>query len=480
MDSYSSTVAALSTPPGESGIAVVRITGPDALAILSRVYRTPAGQPKTGRWEHRRLYHGTLLDTREAEGAHGAADEAAGAGGELIDEVMCAVMRAPDTYTGEDVVEISCHGGTLIVSRVLNLLFSEGASPAEPGEFTKRAFLNGKMDLIQAEAVADLIHARSELQRQVAQKQLNGELSRRIEKLADQMTELLASIEANIDFIEEDIDTLDREGAAALLDAQLDELESLLFSAPFHKPFHEGYRVAIAGPVNAGKSSIFNRLVGGQRAIVTDIPGTTRDVLREPVVLRGLLFVFQDTAGLRGGTPDRIETIGMGLADEAAREADVVVFVVDASSPLSADLEARLRGLDARNTVLALNKIDLPESEDASNFKTLRPDVRSVRVSALTGEGFEGLERTIVDAAAGGEVSRIAKERLVLNDRLVSLIEAASKKAKDLKRTLETGNHLEIMALEAREALLLYEEATGRRYQDSVLDKIFSRFCIGK
>ncbi len=233
-----STIAALSTPAGESGIAVVRVSGGRALAILTGLFRTKDGAERSGDWEHRRLYHGWVVDAE----------------GEPIDEVVCAVMRGPESYTGDDTVEIRCHGNTVIVSRLLRATFDSGARPAEPGEFTKRAFLNGKLDLIQAEAVADLIHARSELQQRVAREQLDGSLSTRIGTLADELLGLLGIIEANIDFIDEGIETVDYGEALALVRAHRGQLDTLLGSASLSRPFYEGYRVGIAGPVNAGKA----------------------------------------------------------------------------------------------------------------------------------------------------------------------------------------------------------------------------------
>jgi tRNA modification GTPase len=458
------TIAALSTPPGESGIAVVRMSGPEALDILKAVFRTPRGGAFEHDWDHRRLYHGIVVDGKE----------------DPVDDVMCAVMTAPDTYTGENIVEISCHGGAVVVTGVLNVLYAAGAKPAGPGEFTRRAFLNGKMDLIQAEAVADLIHARSDLQRRVAHEQLAGGLSRRIGVLADQILELLGTIEANIDFIEEDIDTLDRAGAVALLDEQRDELDDLLASAPMSKPFREGYRVAIAGPVNAGKSSLFNRLVGEKRAIVTDIPGTTRDVLREPVVFEGLVFLFHDTAGMRGGTGDRVESIGVDLANEAVLAADLVLFVVDSAEPVDDQLVEKTRELNRVNVLFVLNKIDLPPSDAAATLQESHPEAPFVRVSATRGDGLDELRRELVRAVAGDGLSRIARERVVLNTRLVALLAAARERVEALRDQVESDNHLEIMALEAKQLLGLYEDATGRRYQSDLLDVIFSRFCIGK
>lgn len=458
------TIAALSTPPGESGIAVVRMSGPGALEILGAVLRTTRGGPFDSQWEHRRLYRGIVVDRVE----------------DPVDDVMCAVMLAPDTYTGEDTVEISCHGSAIVVATLLDLIYHHGARAAGPGEFTRRAFINGKMDLIQAEAVADLIHSRSDLQRRVAQEQLAGGLSGRVELLADQILELLGIIEANIDFIEEDINTLDREGAVALLDEQCDELDDLLSSAHLSEAFREGYRVAIAGAVNAGKSSLFNQLVGERRAIVTEIPGTTRDVLREPVILEGLVFTFQDTAGLRGRTDDVVESIGIDMANEAVRSADLVLLVVDTSQPTDPSTEKTFRQLDRENALIVLNKIDLPATDATATLQESYPEAGFVPVSALNGEGVPELRRAIVAAVAGDELSRVARERVVLNRRLVGLLRQAKERAGDLRTAIESHNQLELLALDARAVLGLYEEATGRRYQPDLLDVIFSRFCIGK
>lgn len=462
-NAHDHTVAALSTPAGESGIAVVRLSGPDALEILRKVYRTTGSSPHTGAWEHRRLYHGFLQ----------------GAGPDAIDEVVCAVMRGPESYTGEDVAEISCHGNTLLVSRILEALFTAGARPAAPGEFTKRAFLNGKLDLIQAEAVADLIHSRSELQQKVAREQLAGSLSRRIEDLAAEMLDLLATVEANIDFIEEAIETIDYDVAIALTQAHREKLAELLASAPLTRPFREGYRVGIAGPVNAGKSSLFNRLIGENRAIVTEVPGTTRDVIREPVVLEGLLFLLQDTAGLRG-TSDRVERIGVTLAEATAEEADVVLFVVDGSAPLSDETKTRIARLDPKKTILVVNKIDLPAVVTPDRLEASVGPILVLPVSAETGEGVAEIARALVRRASEDGLGWIARERVVLNARIASLLEAASEQLDALETGLAMRAPLEILAADAREVLACYESATGKRYSEELLDTIFARFCIGK
>jgi tRNA modification GTPase len=238
--------------------------------------------------------------------------------------------------------------------------------------------------------------------------------------------------------------------------------------------------VVIAGPVNSGKSSLFNRLVGEQRAIVTDIPGTTRDVLREPLVLEGLLFTFYDTAGLREETADGIESIGINLANETARSADLLLFALDVSEPVDAVVLNRFRELGSSGVLVVLNKIDLPQTESADILQKLHPELTSVQTSALTGQGLDELRRAIVQVVAGEELSRIHRERVVLNERLVGLLDNARERIEDLRASIESGNSLEIMALESREILALYEEATGRSYREDLLDVIFSRFCIGK
>ena len=460
---HDQTIAALSTPPGESGIAVIRISGAETLPILSALFRTMSGATHPGAWEHRRLYHGLVCDS----------------GGEAIDEAVCAIMRGPESYTGEDTAEISCHGSTLVVTKILEAVFERGARPAAPGEFTKRAFLNGKLDLIQAEAVADLIHARSELQQKVAREQLAGALSSRINDLAGEMLDLLGLVEANIDFIEEGIDTIDCAAALALVRSHRERLGELLSSSALARPFREGYRVVIAGPVNSGKSSLFNRIIGEKRAIVTEVPGTTRDVLREPVVLGGLLFILQDTAGLRG-TTDRVEQIGVSLAETTLGEADVVLFVVDGSEALSADVQGRLEALDATKTIIVVNKTDLPVHVMPDSLSAICPGARVMSASAKTGHGAREIERAFIEGAGREGLDRIARERVVLNARLVSLLKTADEHLGTLESGFENRAPLEILAVDTREVLVCYENATGRRYSDDLLDTIFSRFCIGK
>jgi tRNA modification GTPase len=463
MNTSTDTIAALATPHGEGGLAVVRLSGEDAISILTSFYRTTTGDSRSD-WEHRRLYHGTLVDKS----------------GEPVDDAMFAVMKAPESYTGEHTVEISCHGGPVVVARVLRTMFAAGARPAEAGEFTKRAFLNGKMDLIQAEAVADLIHARSELQQVAAHRQLSGGLSSQIGALADEVLELLGIIEANIDFIEDDIDTFDVGEAIALIDRQRATLADMLASTTFTRPFRDGYDVVLAGPVNAGKSSLFNRLAGEQRAIVTAIAGTTRDVIRETMTISGALFTLNDTAGLRDDAGDEVEAIGMGLTNAAIENADVVVCVLDGRAPLPDGGDRWLQTLNPEKTIVALNKTDLPDSSDAFNIVGLPAGLRNIGVSAKTGDGIDHLRAAIFELAGGENVVRLAKERAVLNARVEELLADAAAKLGGLRETLAESKELEVLAVDVRGILGCYESATGRRFEEGLLDVIFSRFCIGK
>ena len=457
------TIAALATPPGESGLAVVRLSGPGCRSILADIFRRMDGDALADPG-HRRTYHGRIVSNNI----------------DIIDEVMVSVMLAPESYTGEDVIEISCHGGPVGVSRLLDTIYEAGAMAAEPGEFTKRAFLNGKIDLIQAEAVADIIHSRSELQHRVAQRQLEGGLSQRINVLADETVDLLAIIEANIDFIEEGIDTVNYDDALATLADQVVVLEGLLESAPMARRFHGGYPVVIAGPVNAGKSSLFNRLAGERRAIVTETPGTTRDVLRESIVLEGLLFLLQDTAGLRRDTADPVEAMGVDLAAEAVARADLVLFVIDGSERPGEDVAAALRGLDDGRTLVVVNKSDLPPHPEVNSMIGCAADLETVVVSAESGDGLAELQKALVRKVGGETLSRIARERFVLNTRLATLLDRARRHILELESGLQERKPLELLAEDARAVLAAYEEATGRRYSDGLLDAIFSRFCLGK
>lgn len=367
------TIAAIATPLGEGGLAVIRISGKDALAVADRCFRGPKGKAGVvSRAASHTVHYGFI----EREGRR-------------VDEVLLAVLRAPKTFTREDVVEISCHGGILPAQLTLEAVLSSGARSAEPGEFTKRAFLNGRIDLAQAEAVADVIHSRTELALAAAQEQLAGSLSRKIGDVRDALMKTLAHIEAHIDFPDEDIapDALSR--LVERLTASAAFIEGLLRSAREGQILRRGVRAAIIGPPNAGKSSLLNQLLGHERAIVSPVQGTTRDTIEETANIRGLPIVFIDTAGLRR-SEDAIEREGIRRSEETLARAELILRVVDLTQPADADDVELSRKLEGRAHVVVFNKSDLPARRESS-----QPSAASVAVSCATGAGIEELKDAI-------------------------------------------------------------------------------------
>ncbi len=454
------TIVALSTPPGVAALALVRLSGAAARAVAARVLRAPSGGAP--RLAHRRI---EPVDVVSPDG-------------ERIDRAMVAALHAPHSYTGEDTVEITIHGGVAVVRDTIAALREAGARPAEPGEFTRRAFLNGRIDLVQAEAVADLIAARGHVQRRAASAVLSGGLSAQIDAAARPLVEFLALVEAHIDFVDEDIGELDLAEARDRLEDVRRRLDELLAAGRFARPLREGFQVVVAGPVNAGKSTLFNALVGGERAIVTDTPGTTRDVLRESVVLDGQVFVFHDTAGLRHQAPDDVERIGIERAGAAMREADAVVWVIDGGAPEPA-LPPRALVAGPAACIVVWNKTDLRPAPPRL-IVAGEVDVAPVPVCARTGEGVPELREAIVAQAGAPELSRAVAERFVVTERVAGEIGAARRALDRLDAALGAGSPLETLAVEVREVLAPLESALGRRFDTDLLDALFRRFCIGK
>jgi tRNA modification GTPase len=449
------TIAAIATPQGEGGLAVVRVSGPDALAIADRVFR---GAPLS-RAAASTLHHGWLE------------------GGERIDEAVAAVFRSPASYTREDVVELSCHGGRLPAQRALAALLAAGARLAGPGEFTLRAFLNGRIDLVQAEAVAELIGARSEAMHRAALARLAGELSRELRAHREELLEALAEVEARVDFAE-DVGGVEVPPAVrGRIDAIAAALAACLRGAAWGRALREGVQVAIAGPPNAGKSSLFNRLVGEERAIVTPIPGTTRDRVSATVELEGALFTLSDTAGLREGG-DEVETIGIERAYAALAESHVVLWVVDGSQPGIGPISERppLDAFVGKRVVLAMNKHDLGAVANGAVLAAAIGAFRCelVHVSARSGEGVEAISAALVRAAGfePGDVLASERQALVLRRACDALARASEQGA--------AGAPGEIVAIELREAITALEELLGLQPSEDLLDRIFSKFCVGK
>ncbi len=454
----SDTIAAIATPPGESGLAVIRISGPRATAVADQVFcsaRKPPTQLATA--PSHTLHYGHIV--RE---------------GRRLDEVLVAVMRAPRTFTREDVVEVSCHGGVLVTRLVLDALLAAGARAAQPGEFSRRAFLNGRLDLTQAEAVADVIHARTELALAAAQEQLAGSLSRRVGPLRDELLGLLAHVEAHIDFPDEDIAPDTRDRMTARLESALSTLDGLLATAREGQVLRRGIRTVIVGCPNAGKSSLLNRLLGHDRAIVSPVAGTTRDTIEETASIRGYPVVFIDTAGLRDAADD-LEREGIRRTRKAADRAELVLHVLDGSDLLQpADLEFLGQFAD-KPRLLVLNKSDLPRRLE---LPAGTQEAEPVPVSCVTGEGLETLKEAIAGRIRSGATEALPEA--TINARHEDALRRAREGLDRTRTALVAELGLELVALDLRIAVTAIGEIVGGTATDDLLDSIFSQFCLGK
>ncbi|MBM3473957.1 MAG: tRNA uridine-5-carboxymethylaminomethyl(34) synthesis GTPase MnmE [Armatimonadetes bacterium] len=457
---FDDTIAAIATPPGQSGIGIVRVSGPQAVAIADAIFRPASSDDPPS-------VQGTFT-TRYGHVSDGE---------EVFDEVLLTVMRAPRTYTTQDVVEINCHGGAVPLRRTLELVLRRGARLADPGEFTKRAFFFGRVDLAQAEAVADVIGAQTEAAHRAAMHHLSGGLSRRIREYRDRLMELAGYVEASIDFGEDDIDFLTREQLRLGIDRLAQDMRELLASAEAGRALREGVRAAIVGRPNVGKSSLMNALLREDRVIVTPHPGTTRDVVEETVCLGGFPVTLADTAGLREPT-DEIEEAGVGLARSWIERADLVLLVIDGSEALRDEDRRLLDELPAAQRLIVVNKTDLPQQVCDADLG-FAPDTLIVHVSALTGEGLGALEEAVARMTWSGDGSPGAQV-IVTNVRHKHAIECA---AQALERCLgkeAQGVGEEVLAEDLRVALDALGEITGDTTREDVINDIFARFCIGK
>lgn len=456
--SLADTIAAISTPLGEGGLAVIRLSGPEALAVADRCFE-PVGKRslKPSAAASHTLQFGRITFQ-----------------GRPVDEVLVAVMRAPRTYTREDVVEISCHGGLLPAKLVLDAVLASGARLAEPGEFTQRAFLNGRLDLAQAEAVADIIHSRTELALAAAEEQLAGKLSQRINRLRDDLMRVLAHVEAHIDFPDEDIAPDTHAQLLGRIDAGLAFMDELLATANEGRILRRGIRAAIVGRPNVGKSSLLNHLLGRDRAIVSPIPGTTRDTIEETANVRGLPVVFIDTAGLREAGED-IEAEGIRRSHQAMRQAELILHVLDASEPLHPEAERQLTEIGGKRRLVVLNKTDLPAKLHVPTDLA----VRAIAVSCLTGAGLESLKDAIKQVVWAGEI-RPEMLEVMINSRHQDALRRAREAAARAAEALRGGATLELVALDLRIATNAVGEIVGKTAVDDLLDTIFGQFCIGK
>ncbi len=450
------TIAAISTPIGEGGIAIIRVSGPHAFDLANQIFHSPRGRPTE--FPSHTIHFGT-----------------AGTNGEVVDQVMLTVMRGPRTYTREDTVEINCHGGILTARRLLSLCLQNGVRLAEPGEFTKRAFLNGRIDLTQAEAVMDLIRARTERAHALAVHELEGHLSAKVNDVREQLITMLAHIEAHIDFPEEDISPNTRQNLLRDMETALAFLQSLLATAREGRILREGIRVVIVGRPNVGKSSLLNALLGEDRAIVTPIPGTTRDTVEELANIQGVPFRLIDTAGIRRAR-GHIEAIGVRRTQIALEQSEFVLHVLDASRPFRvADHEVAMQS-GGKQMLLVLNKIDLPRRlrlpRELSKLET-------IALSATTGRGVEDLCRKLLEFAFSGAAGN-TDTAIAINERHRMALSHAHNSLTLCHQCLTKGEPLEIVSQQLRTALDAVGEVTGKTTTDDILERIFSTFCIGK
>ncbi|MBV6715964.1 tRNA uridine-5-carboxymethylaminomethyl(34) synthesis GTPase MnmE [Paenibacillus chitinolyticus] len=456
----SDTIAAIATPLGEGGIAVVRVSGDEAVKLVEPLFRSKV---KLSEAQTHTIHYGHIIHPSS---------------GDKIEEVLISVMRAPRSFTTEDVVEINCHGGIVSVKRVMDLLLEQGIRVAEPGEFTKRAFLNGRIDLTQAEAVIDLIRSKSDRAFQIALKQVDGNLSKAIGELRYQLVELMAHIEVNIDYPEHDVEEMTNAFIRERCIQVSSRIDELLRTAEHGKILREGIVTAIIGKPNVGKSSLLNTLAQENRAIVTDIPGTTRDVIEEYVNVGGIPLKLLDTAGIRE-TSDLVEQIGVERSRTALSEADLILLVLNSSEPLLSEELAMIEELRQRQTIVILNKTDLPLQIDKDEIEAKFPQGRVVSLSLLEGSGLAELEKAISAIFFEGNLES-TDLTYVSNVRHIGLLKQAKGSLREAMEANDAYVPIDMIQIDIRAAWEHLGEIIGDSVAESLIDQIFSQFCLGK
>lgn len=455
------TIASISTPMGEGAIAIVRLSGSDAVLIADKLYK---GKHQLSEVASHTINYGHIIDPATKE---------------VVEEVMVAVMRAPRTYTREDIVEINCHGGIMTVNRVLELALTNGAKLAEPGEFTKRAFLNGRIDLSQAEATMDFIRSKTDRASRVAMQQIEGRLSILIKRLRQSILEILAQVEVNIDYPEYD-DVEEATGTFLMEEARKIEesITNLLQTANQGKILREGLSTVIVGKPNVGKSSMLNNLIQDNKAIVTEIAGTTRDVLEEYVNVRGVPLRLVDTAGIRE-TEDIVEKIGVERSREALKKADLILYVLNNNEILTEEDYTLAEIIKNEDVIVIINKTDLETKLDLEEVKTMVGDAPIVKTSMLSQQGIEELEEQIRTLFFAGEVSN-QDMTYVSNARHISLLKSAKTSISDAISAAEAGVPVDMIQIDLIKTWELLGEVIGESVDDGLIDQLFSQFCLGK
>ncbi|MCI6152215.1 MAG: tRNA uridine-5-carboxymethylaminomethyl(34) synthesis GTPase MnmE [Fusobacterium perfoetens] len=452
------TIAAISTPRGEGGIGIVRLSGDKAIEILGKIFK-PKSQKKVEDIKSYTINYGHIYDKET-----------------LVDEVLVSVMKGPNTYTREDIVEINCHGGYLITEKVLELVLKNGCKIAEPGEFTRRAFLNGRLDLTQAEAVIDLIHGKTEKSISLSLNNLRGDLKEQIAHLKKILLDVAAHVNVVLDYPEEGVDEPMPDNLVRDLHNVHDTITKLVESYDKGKMIKEGIKTAIVGKPNVGKSSLLNSILREERAIVTSIAGTTRDTIEEIINIKGIPLVMVDTAGIRE-TQDEVENIGVQKSKKVLQEADLVLFVMDSSRELSEEDKEIYENIQSEKVIGILNKIDIERKLDITSLTKVK---KWIEISALENIGIENLENEIYNFILSENIEDSSEKLIITNIRHKSALEKTKQAIENIFETMDMGYPMDLIAVDLNDAMDSLSEVTGEISSEDLLDHIFSNFCVGK
>ena len=456
-----STIASISTAPGIGGIGIIRMSGEDVFKILDKIFM-PKNKENNDNIKGYSMKYGHIVEN-----------------GKIVDEVLVSYFKAPKSYTAENMCEINSHGGNVIVKKILELCLKNGAILAEPGEFTKRAFLNGRIDLAQAESVIDVINAKSEREAKAGIKQLEGELSKKINKIKQQILDIMVNIEVSIDYPEyDDIEEVQNKQVLDMLENVENELIKLTNSFENGKILKEGIRTAIIGKPNAGKSSLLNAILKEERAIVTEYEGTTRDTIEEFININGIPLKLIDTAGIREAT-DEVEKIGVNKSKQIAEEADLIIAIFDSSKELTEDDKKILKIIKNKKSIIILNKIDLNKKIQKNDQTLTSVSEKIIEISALKNQGIENLYNTISEMFNLNEIN-LDNEVLITNIRHKDLINKAIEKIQQTKDTIKSNMPIDIIAIYIKDILELLGSITGEEVSEDIINEIFSKFCLGK
>ena len=457
---YSDTIAAIATFPGNAGINIIRISGDEALYIAEKIFVKKGGNLESIKLKPRYLHYGYVVDKDNKE----------------IDEVLISYMNAPKTYTREDIIEINCHGGIISAKKILDTVLYYGCRPAERGEFTKRAFLNGRIDLTQAEAVIDIINSKTDSSHEISVNHLEGRLSREINEVIEKIMQLLANIEVNIDFPEYDEDEVTIAKAKDLCEKISDKIDRLIRTADTGKIFKEGIKTVILGKPNVGKSSLMNFLLNENRAIVTEIPGTTRDTIEEYVNIKGVPLRIIDTAGIRD-TEDKVERIGVEKALSKVNEADLIIMLFDSSRELETEDEKIIDYIKNKKTIYIKNKTDLENKLNLSKHKNIENEI--INISVVKNQGLEEIIDKINRMFFEGTIN-LSNELIINNARHKNLLEKAKNSLDEVLKSINNDMTIDFIEIDLKEAMENLGLIIGKSVSDDLVDKIFNEFCIGK